>query len=135
MPRPANPGGRDRERGHVRARRPVLGPAGCSHSCIAPASCSTSIAQPRSVRIRGLRFVISIEIAPAKTNPSARLARSARVSAGQGFAIGRVGLVNVFREACGDARALRSQHLDLLMCADHAIAEQVDSLRKDANGP
>jgi hypothetical protein len=41
---------------------------------MAPASCSTLIAHPRSVRIAGRRsFVISIEIAPAGTNPSARL--------------------------------------------------------------
>jgi hypothetical protein len=38
----------------------------------APVSCSRWIAQPRSVRIRGFSFVISIEIAAAETNPWAR---------------------------------------------------------------
>jgi hypothetical protein len=38
---------------------------------MAPASCSTLIAHTRGVRISGCRsFVISIEIAPAGTNPS-----------------------------------------------------------------
>jgi hypothetical protein len=37
---------------------------------MAPASCRTLIAQQRNVRIAGrLSFVISIEIAPAGTNP------------------------------------------------------------------
>src|SRR3954447_15007910 len=49
---------------------------------MATASCSTLSAHPRSVRIAGrLSFVISIELAPAGTNPSPvlsfrRLARS-----------------------------------------------------------
>jgi uncharacterized protein (TIGR00369 family) len=42
-----------------------------SRSRMAAARCKTPIAHPRSVRIVGLSFVISIEIAPAGTNPCA----------------------------------------------------------------